>query len=98
MTGDHRIAPILDAVCEVMRKNNRPFRHGELIDLGAAFPLKSKNVGGEATKKYTRLIGWYYQTNDYDVQQIFMPDIFGRYADEPYKPLLFGSSVGSMEG
>jgi hypothetical protein len=43
MLGDARIAPILSAVCELMRKNNRPFRQDELIDLGAVFPLRIIN-------------------------------------------------------
>jgi hypothetical protein len=95
MLGDGRIAPILSAVCEVMRKNNRPFRQDELIDLGAAFPLRI--INDEATKWFTHTVGDYYGTNDYDVQLILMPDIFGRYPDEPDKPLVFGSSVGRME-
>jgi hypothetical protein len=96
MLGDNRIAPILNAVCEVMRKNNRPFRQDELIDLGAVFPLRILN--DEATKCFTQRVGNYYGTNDYDVQLILMPDIFGRYPDEPDKPLVFGSSVGRVEG
>jgi hypothetical protein len=85
MWGDRRVAPLLNAVCELMRKNERPFREGELIDLGATLPLR-------ATKCVTR------GTYDYGVQLIHMPDIFGRYPDEPDKPLVFGSSVGRVEG
>jgi uncharacterized protein DUF4262 len=68
MLGDDRIAPILNAVCELMRRNNRAFREGELIDLGAAFPLKAMKC----------------RTNGYGIQPILMPDIFGRYPDEPF--------------
>jgi hypothetical protein len=78
-----------------MRKNNRPFRQDELIDLGAVFPLRI--INDEATKWFTDTVGDYYGTNDYDVQLILMPDIFARYPDEPYKPLVFGSSVGRVE-
>jgi hypothetical protein len=69
MWGDEWITPILNAACKLMRKNDRAFREGELIDLGAVFPLR-------ATKCFTR------GTHDYGFQLILLPDIFGRYPDE----------------
>lgn len=98
MLGDGRVAPILNEVCEMMRKNNRPFAQDERIDLGAVFPLRI--INDEATKCYTDVVGNYYgiNENEYDVQLVLMPDIFGRYPDEPDKPLVFGSSAGRVEG
>lgn len=83
MIGTDQGGSILNKVCGIMRKNNRPFQDGELIDLGGKFPLKSLNAGDEAKKEYTLFVGAYYETDDYTVQQIVMPDRSGRYPDDP---------------
>ena len=79
----NRDGSTLNALCKIMRENNRPFENGELIDLGGKFPLKSLNAGNEAKKEYTLFVGAYYETDDYTVQQIVMPDRSGRYPDDP---------------
>jgi hypothetical protein len=84
MIGSHDAEAFheLNQMCETMRKNNRPFEEGELIDLRRKFPLKSVNAGDEA-KEYTVFVEKYYGTNDYAVQQILLPDVWGLYPDDP---------------
>ena len=82
MIGSHRDGSALNALCKIMRENNRPFENGELIDWGGKFPLKSINAGDEAKDKYTLFVGAYYRTDEYAVQQVLMPDRFGRYPDD----------------
>jgi hypothetical protein len=81
--GTAQAAHPLNLACERMRKNNRPFLNGELIDWGDKFPLKSLNASDEAKEEYTLQVGAYYGTNGYAVQQILLPDTSGRYPDDP---------------
>lgn len=81
--GTGEAAHSLNSICERMRKNNRPFENGELIDLGGKFPVKSLNAGDQAKEQYTLFVGAYYGTDNYAVQQIVLPDTSGRYPDDP---------------
>jgi hypothetical protein len=79
IASDQDGGAILDAVCGVMRKNNRLFADGEFIETGYNFPLKALNVSDEVKEKYTPKVGDYYRTNDYALQQIVRPDASGGY-------------------
>lgn len=88
----------LNLVCELMRKRNRPFRHGELIDLGAKFPLKALN-GNDEAREYAWQVDAYYGSDKYTVQQIVIPDTAGKYPGDPrckppfrWVPILTGRS------
>ena len=89
---------LMNRICEKMRKQNRPFQHGELIDLGGQHPLKALNGNREA-RTYAWQAEAYYGTDKYAVQQIVCSDKSGRYpgdlqCDEPYclVPILTGKS------
>lgn len=90
-------ACVMNEICEKMRMQGRRFRNGELIDIGAKYPLKVLNANSDA-RQYAWQVGVYYETDDYSVQQIVTPDGSGRYPGdskcaEPYclVPILTGS-------
>ena len=72
----------LNAITARMRDNGRAFADGETIDLGGRWKPKAFCANEEA-RKYTVQVGEYYGTNDYAVQQIVLPDTFGRYPGDP---------------
>ena len=72
----------LNAITARMRDNDPAFGDGETIDLGGRCKLKAFWANEEA-RKYTVQVGEYYSTNDYAVQQIVIPDTFGRYPGDP---------------
>lgn len=81
--GSTQNARALNVICERMHKQGCPFTDGELIDLGGTYPLMALDAGGAAREQYTVQVGEYYQTDDYSVQQIVIPDPLGRYPFDP---------------
>jgi hypothetical protein len=73
----------LNAINERMRENNRAFADGEAIELGGACKPKAFWANDEGRREYTVQVGEYYGTDDYAVQQIVIPDFFGRYPGDP---------------
>ena len=88
MIGCAYVGDTLNAIVARMRHNNRAFVDGESIDLGKRFQPKPFWANEEA-RKYTCQVGQYYGTNDYAVQQIVIPDTFGRYPGDPLCGLPF---------
>ena len=95
---------VLNCVCEIMRKRNRPFKDGELIDFGTNFPLKVLN-GNDAARVYAWQVDAYYGTDKYTVQQIVIPDPAGKYPGDPqcvppfcWVPILTGQSKLQTNG
>jgi hypothetical protein len=78
----------LNAIVARMRHYNRAFMDGESIDLGKECQPKAFWANEEA-QEYTVQVGEYYGTNDYAVQQIVVPDTFGRYPGDPQCDLPF---------
>lgn len=78
----------LNGIVAIMRNNNRAFTDGETIDLGGKCKPKAFWANDEA-REYTFQVGKYYRTNDYAVQQIVIPDSFGRYPGDPQCDLPF---------
>jgi hypothetical protein len=72
----------LEAVCLRMREQNRAFKNGELVDVGRGYLLKVINAGDDVKSTYTSEVGDYYETDDYAVQQVLLPDEQGRYAGD----------------
>jgi hypothetical protein len=88
MIGCAYVGDTLNAIVARMRHNNRAFVGGESIDLGKRFQPKAFWANEEA-REYTCQVGRYYGTNDYAVQQIVIPDTFGRYPGDPQCDLPF---------
>lgn len=74
---------VLNSLCRLMRKRRAPFWDGELIKLEYyKYPVKALNANADAVK-YTWPVAAHYQTDAYLVQQIVIPDSFGRYPGDP---------------
>ena len=74
---------VLNSLCKMMRKRKAPFWDGELIKLDCCkYPVKALNTNDDAVK-YTWQVEAYYGTDAYAVQQIVIPDSFGRYPGDP---------------
>jgi hypothetical protein len=82
--GDQRTSAPLSDVAKIMRKRGTAFANGELVSLGGKYPVKMINVGcQEVYDLYTCAVGRHFNTEDYSVQQMMIPDREGRYADDP---------------
>ena len=74
---------LFNSVCKRMHQQGRPFTSGELINMGGKYSLMALDAGEEAKASYTVQVGEWYQTDDYSVQQIIIPDTLGRYPGDP---------------
>jgi Domain of unknown function (DUF4262) len=79
----------LNEMSERMIKQGKAFDHGEVIETGKLFDLKSKkcrikiiDATHEAHEKYTVQAGVYFETQDYRVQQVILSDEEGRLPGE----------------
>lgn len=90
---------LLDTLSDMMIERGEPFAHGELVSLGAKYPVKLINANDQAQREYTIQCGQFYGSEDYGVQQVVACDREGRYPDDPqcsdrYKvPLLQTATV-----
>jgi Domain of unknown function (DUF4262) len=74
---------VLNSLCTLMRKRRAPFWDGELIELEYyKYPVKAFNTNYDAVR-YTWQVEDYYGCDTYAVQQIVIPDSFGRYPGDP---------------
>jgi hypothetical protein len=68
----------------IMRERGTPFTDGELVSLGGKFPVKVVDIDAErARREYTVQAGQYYDDENYEVQQVLVPDRNGRFPGEP---------------
>jgi len=74
---------VLNSLCELMRKRRCRFWDGELIESRYyKYPVKALNTNDDAGK-YTWQVEAYYGIDTYAVQQIVIPDSFGRHPGDP---------------
>jgi hypothetical protein len=67
-----------------MREERRaPFQHHELVSVGGRFPVKIVNASGRAREEFTVVVGGYYRTENYRVQQIVLCDTQGKFPGDP---------------
>jgi hypothetical protein len=85
-----RALEVLADLAEVMRERPARFADGELVSLGGKYPVKVINVGhanlDEAwtvRMRYTCAVQYFYGTIEYDVQQMLVSDLRGRYPGNP---------------
>ena len=65
----------------------QPFTHGQLVDLGGKWPVLIIDATNPIVhKEYTRLVNAFYNTHDYQVQQVLVPDPNGRFPPDGLKP------------
>jgi hypothetical protein len=59
------------------------FQHGELVSVGGRFPVKIIEASAKAKEEFTLVVGQYYDTENYRVQQIVLCDPNGRFPGDP---------------
>jgi hypothetical protein len=72
----------LDEMSERMIQRGKAFDHGEIIKTSEKYRIKIINATHEAHEKYTIHASVYYETQDYQVQQIILSDEEGRFPGE----------------
>lgn len=75
---------IMQAV-NIVKERGRRFEHGEvyLVDDDPVKALVFLDARDSVKDDYTLQTGQYYQTEDYEVQQIMLPDKEGRFPNDP---------------
>ena len=77
------IAAILNQLSDRMLELKQPFVNESLHNLGGTLSVKLLDALPEAHVKYTIQAGQFYANEDYDVQQVVIPDQKGRWPDDP---------------
>ena len=75
---------LVSALSDLMIENKRPFFDGEEINLGGEQSVTMRNCTKIAHMQYTIQAGQFYGNEDYQVQQILIPDKKGRLPDHPH--------------
>lgn len=82
--SDDTFAHVLNRLSQMMRDPKRgAFRHGELVSLGGKFPIKVVDASARAKQEFTLVVGHYYGTENYRVQQIVLCDPQGKFPGDP---------------
>jgi hypothetical protein len=76
---------VLNALSDLMIKQGRCFTDGEeTLELGGKVPIRIIDARDPIVKRsYTMQAGQFYKNEDYDVQQVIVPDENGRWPDDP---------------
>lgn len=72
----------MNEMSELMLARGRAFDHGEIISTSRKYRIKIIDASHEAHEHYTLQAGYYYETQDYRVQQIILSDEEGRLPGE----------------
>jgi hypothetical protein len=83
---------LLDYLSDLMIERGRGFDDGELIDLGGKVPCKIIHADERAKNDFTIQVGQFFGTENYDVQQVLVPDPSGRFPGEPNCALPYGGA------
>lgn len=76
---------VLNLLSEYLIEHKTKFTHGELTNaLGGAYPVKIIDAKDPIVKlSYTVQAGQFYKSQDYEVQQVVVPDPNGRWPEDP---------------
>lgn len=73
----------LNELMKIQRDRNKGFEAGEIVSLGGQHPVRLVDATEEAIQDYTFGVSSLYQTRDYAVLQVLIPDPKGRFPDHP---------------
>jgi hypothetical protein len=76
-------ANILNRLGKMQRERGRAFADEELVSVGGKFPVRIVDAGIIGRRKYATFVGIFYNTQHYDVRQVIIPDLQGRWPDQP---------------
>jgi len=74
---------ILNRLSEIQRERNIAFCHGELVDLGGTYPVRIVDAGAVGREEYAVQVSVFYGTDDYQIRQVLICDLAGRFPDDP---------------
>jgi hypothetical protein len=64
------------------RERGKGFEHGELVELKPGYSVKIVDAGEKGKAEFALGAGDYYDTDDFTVMQVLIPDESGRYPDD----------------
>lgn len=75
---------ILNRTHWLVKERGAPYQSGDIFKLHPAStcPLKVREVGAYAKAEYCVQAGQWWQTQDYRLQQLLIPDTAGKFPDE----------------
>ena len=76
-------AAVLNRLGRIQRERKRAFADEERVSIGGRFPLRIVDAGDIGRTHYASFVGIYYDTQDYGVRQVLLPDTKGRWPDTP---------------
>jgi len=78
-----KIGTILNDMSDKLLRRGKPFDNGELVNVGGSMSVTVWNAKPAAREKYTIQAGQFYNGEDYQVQQVVVPDRNGRWPNNP---------------
>jgi hypothetical protein len=82
-TEHFAFAGFLNQLGHMQRERGTAFADEELVSLGGQFPLRIVDAGEIGRTKYATLVRKYYETEDFEVRQVLLCDLQGRWPDTP---------------
>lgn len=81
---DKRIfVDVLNRLGKLQRDRKRAFADEELVSMGGRFPLRIVDAGVVGRTEYASFVGIFYDSQNYEVRQVIIPDTQGRWPDQP---------------
>jgi hypothetical protein len=77
------ITILLNELSEKLLEQGKPFNNGELINLGGEQSVAVWSATDHVHTEYTIQAGQFYGNEDYEVQQVVIPDNNGRWPEDP---------------
>jgi hypothetical protein len=82
-TAEKIFADVLNRLGKLQRDRSKALLDEELVSVGGKCPLRVVDAGEVGRTQYATFVGVYYETTNYEVRQILLPDIQGRWPDTP---------------
>jgi hypothetical protein len=76
-------AGILNRLGKMQRDRKRGFADEELVGIGGKYPVRMVDAGVIGRTKYATFVGIFYNTQNYEVRQVIIPDLQSRWPDQP---------------
>ncbi len=98
-TDQDAFGSIMNRLGKLQRDRGRAFEHEERVNLGGRVSVRILDAGEMARTRYTKLVGAFYGTEEYEVRQVLVPDTKGRWPDDPTcdKPYSSQPMMSSMK-
>ena len=82
-TDKTAFANILNRLGKMQRDRGKAFADEELVSIGGKFPVRMVDAGAIGRTRYATFVGIFYGTQNYEVRQVLVPDLHGRWPDDP---------------